>query len=103
MDLKVEPEKFATYQDALVEEITKTVMVKLVEGGLEGPQMRELTAGIAFSVASLIDDTAKIESEGEPVKPYLTFKSGDDELIHCGENSYAHESVYNVCKQMFGD
>ena len=101
MELKLEPKQFEAYQDAFVEEITKTIMVKLVESGLEGRQMRELTASIAFSVASIIDDNARIESDGEPVKPYLTFQSGSKELLHCGENSYMHESVYNILKRMF--
>lgn len=101
MELKLEPEKFEAYQDAFVDEITKTIMVKLIEGGLEGRQMRELTASIAFSVASIIDDTANIVSDGEPVNPYLTFRSGSDELMHCGENSYMHESVYNLLKRLF--
>ena len=42
MELKLEAEKFESYQDAFVEEITKTIMVKLVESGLEGAQMRDL-------------------------------------------------------------
>ena len=63
--------------------------------------MRDLTASIAFSIASIIDDTAHIESDDEAVKPYLTYQSGD-ELVHCGENSYMHESVYNLLNRMFG-
>ena len=101
MELNLQPEKFEEYQQALIEEITKTIMVKLVESGLERRQMEDLTASIAFSVASIIDNTAKIEAEGEPIRPYLTFQSEDNELIHCGENSYAHESVYSILKQLF--
>lgn len=101
MDLTLDPEKFENHQHALIEEITKTIVVKLVEGGLEGRQMRDLTASIAFSIASIIDDNAHIQSDGEAVKPYLAFRSGENELIHSGENSYMHESVYDILKQMF--
>lgn len=101
MDLNLEPEKYEEYQEAFIEEITKSIMVKLVEGGLEGRQLEELTAGIAMSVASILDDTTQIESNGELVKPYLTFRSGDNELIHCGENSYTYEYVIGVLKKLF--
>ena len=101
MDLKLEPEKFEEAQEALMREITQSIRVKLVEGGLEGRQMEELTANIAFSVASIIDDTTQIESDGMPVKPYLTFRSGSDEIIHCGENSYTYEYVIGILKELF--
>ena len=101
MNFNLEPEKFEEYQEAFIEEITKSIMVKLVEGGLEGRQLEELTASIAFSVASIIDDTTQIESDGEPVKPYLTFRSGDNEIIHCGENSCTYEFVVGILKKLF--
>ena len=101
MDLKLEPEKFEEAQEALMREITQSIRVKLVEGGLEGRQMEELTANIAFSIASIIDDTTQIESDGMPVKPYLTFRSGSDEIIHCGENSYTYEYVIGILKELF--
>lgn len=101
MNLNLEPQTFEKYQDTLVDEIVKTVMVKLIEGGLEGAKMRELTASIAFSISSIIDDTAQLQADGEPVRPFLTFRSGDDQLLHCGENSYMHESVYDILKRMF--
>lgn len=101
MDLNLAPEKFEKYQDVLIEEIVKTVMVKLIEGGLEGAQMRELSASISFSIASIIDDTAHLQSDGDPVRPYLTFQTEDNELVHCGGNAYMHESVYDILKRMF--
>lgn len=101
MDLTLEPQTFEKYQDVMVDDIVKTIMVKLIESGIEGRQMRELTASLAFSVASIIDDTANLQSEGDAVRPYLTFRSGESELIHCGENAYLHELVYDVLKRMF--
>tara|TARA_Y100001936_G_C15433243_1_gene340463 strand:- start:74 stop:397 length:324 start_codon:yes stop_codon:yes gene_type:complete len=101
MESKLEPKEFENYQDIFVEEMIKAIMVKLVESGLEGRQMRELTMGIAFSVASIIDDTSKIEFNEEEIHPYLTFKSDKNELIHCGENSYTHELIFDACKKIF--
>ncbi len=101
MDLILETEKFEEYQEAFIKEITQTIMVKLVEGGLSGQQMEELTASIAFSIASIIDDTTEIESDGAQVKPYLTFRASDDEIIHCGENAYTYEYVIGILKKLF--
>jgi hypothetical protein len=49
----------------------------------------------------MIDDTSAIDVEGVEVHPYLTFRTSDDELTHCGENSYTHEFVYEVLKEVF--
>jgi hypothetical protein len=35
------------------------------------------------------------------VKPYLTFRTGDDEIIHCGENAYTYEFVRGALKELF--
>jgi len=101
MDLKLEPEKFEEAQEAFITEIIQSIRVKLIEGGVEGRQMEELTANIAFSIASIIDDTTQIETDDTQIKPYLTFRSGDDEIIHCGENSYTYEYVIGILKELF--
>ena len=77
------------------------IRVKLQEAGLEGERLENLTAHIAFSVASLIDDTSNIEVDGADVKPYLAFRTGEDELLHCGENAATYEFVPLVLKAMF--
>ena len=101
MKLKLEPEKHEKYQEALVREIIQTIMVKLVEAGLEGNKLEEATANVSFSIASIIDDTTAIEADGIAVSPYLTFRDGDDEIIHCGENAYTYEFVTGVLKELF--
>ena len=101
MNLKLEPEKHEKYQQSLIREIVQTIMVKLVEAGLEGEKLEEVTASISFSIASIIDDTTAIEADGVAVNPYLTFRDGDDEVIHCGENAYTYEFVRGVLKELF--
>ena len=101
MDLTLEPERFEQLQKIFIKAIIESIMVKLVESGLEGRQLEEATASIAFSIASLIDDTTGIESDGIDVKPYLTFLTGDDEIIHCGENAYTYEFVRGALKDLF--
>jgi hypothetical protein len=76
-------------------------MVKLVEAGLAGDKVEELTAHIAFSVASILDDTSRIESGAMEARPYLGFRIGEDEVVHCGENAYTYEFVTKILKEMF--
>jgi hypothetical protein len=100
MDLELDIEKYDEYQEAFIEEITKTILTKLVEAGMEGEKLEETTANLVFSLASIIDDTTAIEADGAEVKPYLTFRTGDNELLHCGENSYTYEFVRIVLKKL---
>jgi hypothetical protein len=102
MQLKIDAETFDQHQQILMREIVEQIRLKLVEAGLSGEQLKDATGNIAFSVASTIDDTAMIQIDGIAVRPYLTFVSGEDELIHCGENSYAHEYVAEIIGQVFG-
>jgi hypothetical protein len=103
MELKLDTEKFDEYQKLFIAEITQTVMVKLIEAGLKEQQLEDVTASIVFNIASIIDDTTQIESDGVEVRPYLTFREGDDELVHCGENSYTYDRMMPVMKKLFHD
>jgi hypothetical protein len=100
MQLNLDSERFDEQQMLLVRELVQSIRVKLQEAGIAGTDLEDLTASIAFSVASTIDDTSAIEVDGTEVHPYLTFRTSDDELTHCGENSYTHEFVYEVLRSM---
>ena len=101
MNLKFDTEQFDKYQAVLASEIAERVMIKLKEAGMEGQQLEEYTASITFSIANVIDDMAAIEADGMEVRPYLTFRTGDDEILHCGENSCTNTFVYDVLKKIF--
>ena len=96
MQLNLDTTLFDEQQFILVRALVQNIRVKLQEAGLSGEPLDEATASIAFSVASTIDDTSAIEVDGKEVHPYLTFRTSDEELTHCGENSYTHEFVYEV-------
>jgi hypothetical protein len=100
MQLNLDPTRFDEQQSLLVQQLVQSIRVKLQEAGLDGEPLEETTASIAFSVASTIDDTSAIEIDGQEVHPYLTFRTADDELTHCGENSYTHEFVYEVLQTL---
>jgi hypothetical protein len=101
MELTLDAEKHEHFQEAFIKAIIEAIMVKLVESGLSGQQLEQATADVAWSVASLIDDTTRIESAHGDVKPYLTFRNGDDEIIHCGENAFTYEFVRGALKDVF--
>ena len=101
MELKLDAKKFDQYQELLIGEITKTIMVKLIEAGLEGEALEDATASIAFNVASIIDDTTQIDADGVEVRPYLTFRENENELVHYGENSYMYDVMMDVMKKLF--
>ncbi len=101
LELKLDTEKYDEIQKAFIKEIIQTIHVKLVEAGLQGETLENTTAHLAYSLASLIDDTSGIESEGVQARPYLTFKVDDNEIIHCGENSYTYEYVTENMKALY--
>jgi hypothetical protein len=102
MNLKFDAEQFEKYQAILASEIAERVMIKLQEAGMNGEKLEECTASITFSIANVIDDMAGIESNGQEIRPYLTFRSDDEELLHCGENSCINTFVYDALRKMFG-
>lgn len=103
MQLNLNPTLFEEQQALLVRDLVQRIGIKLKEAGLNGSKLEETTASIAFSVASTIDDTSAIEVDGTEVHPYLTFRTADEELTHCGENSYTHEFVYEVLQNIDGN
>lgn len=102
MELKFDVDKFDKCQAKLIYEIALQIRVKLTEAGMSGKELEESVAKIAFSIANILDDMAAIESDGMEVRPYLTFRSEDDEvLIHCGENSCTNDFVYETLNKLF--
>ena len=102
MDLQLNPAKFEEHQTIFVNELARTIQVKLAEAGLERDKINELTLSLAFSITCMIDGISGIEADGMDVQPYLTFQV-DDELVHCGENSFMHELIYDVIGRLLGD
>ena len=103
MQLKTDADRFDQLQQILIREIIEQIRLKLVEAGYRGEELKDITGNIAFSVASTIDDMAGIESDGIEVRPYLTFVTEDDQLVHGGENSYSHEYVADIIGEIFNE
>ncbi|MFD2112710.1 hypothetical protein [Thiorhodococcus fuscus] len=101
MKLTVANSKFDEQQAIFTAEIVERIKIKLQEAGVEQDKLEDLTASIALSITATLDDLAGIEADGVEVHPYLTFRTDDDELIHCGENSYTYENVYAAMMKLF--
>ncbi len=101
MQQVIDIERYDELQEAFVQEIIQQIRLKLMEAGIGGEQLIDLTGNIAFSVASTIDGNAVIDNDGMDVHPYLVFSGDEDEIIHCGENSYVHEFVADVMNKVF--
>jgi hypothetical protein len=101
MQLKLDVSQFEKLQAIFTAEIVEKIKIKLLEAGLEQERLEDLTASIALSITGTIDDLAGIEEDGLEVHPYLTFRTDDDELIHCGEQSCTHELVYGAMRKLF--
>ena len=101
MQLKLDTERFDELQAAFIGAVIDKIRIKLEEAGVGGLELEEMTASIAFSIASAIDDTSDIEANGVEVHPYLTFRDGDDNLVHSGDNAYTYEFVRGALKERF--
>jgi len=101
MQLTLDTSKYEEHQAIFTAEIVEKIKIKLQEAGVDQEKLEDLTANIALSITSSIDDTSPIEVDGVEVHPYLAFRMNDDEIIHCGESSYTYEYVYGVMKKLF--
>jgi hypothetical protein len=101
MQLTVNIDKFDELQALFIREVIDKVRIKLEEAGIKGLEMEEIAGSIAFSIASTLDDTSGVEVDGVEVRPYLTFRDDNDNLIHSGDNSYIYEFVPGELKRLF--
>lgn len=92
---------FDRLQKALAEELIRTVKRELERVDTPPELIEQLSGSISFSVASLIDDVAGLESDGEEVNPMLTFLIGEEELEFAGGNSWMHEYIYDLLPYVF--
>ena len=100
-NLKLDADDYDDQQAKFIGAIIEDVKAKLEETGLKGDQLKDLTGNISFGIATLIDNSASIEFENKEVVPVLTFLEGENQLIHCGGNSYTHEYVFGVLDEVF--
>ena len=101
MELGQNETTFDEHQSILIGEIIERIKSSLEKAGVTGENLKSLTGDIAFKIATTLDNSSKTEFEGVVVNPYLTFQTNENELIHCGGNSYMHEYVFGVLDEVF--
>jgi hypothetical protein len=103
MKLSVDAGSFLEQQEILTGEMIARVADHLEAAGLKEDALKEATGKVAFEVACMIDGVSEVSFDDSEAYPYLTFQSGDNELIHLGGNSYMHELVYGILNAMFDE
>ena len=104
MDLKLNlnAEEYDEQQVIFIRAIIEDVKSRLEETGISGNQLKDLVGNISFGIATLIDNSASVEFEEKEIFPQLAFYLEDnDELVHCGGNSYMHEYVFGLLDELF--
>lgn len=102
MKLLFDREQYDNSQAVLVTEMVDMIKIKLEQAGIEGNQLQEITASIGSSITSIIDGTTMMKDGDKDVRPYLTFETDDEELVHIGENAYTHEFLFEALNKVFG-
>ncbi|MGF2686901.1 hypothetical protein ACQUWM_10405 [Marinobacter sp. DUT-3] len=103
MKISIDAGSFLEQQEILTGEMIARVADHLEAGGLKGDVLKETTGKVAFEIACMIDGVSEVSFDGSEAHPYLTFQSGDNELVHLGGNSYMHELVYGILNAMFDE
>jgi len=90
----VSTDAFDRLQQALTTKLLRTIRTELEKVDAPEDLVDQLTGHIGFAVASLLDDVAGFEVDGESVSPLLTFRTGEKNLEFCG-GKRARDEVSN--------
>ena len=104
MNLVADGERYMAWQQTFIATIIEHVKANLENAEAPKDVVRNLTEQIAFSVATIIDGSSTVETaEGLELNPILCFLNKEGNLIHCGGNSFMHEYVHNLSRDVFGE
>jgi hypothetical protein len=106
MKLHVNEDKYDENQIELLHNMIVAIKDPLLEAGLTGKKLRDLTTSIAFGISSLIDCSEKtVTDRDEILYPYLAFSIDDNkETGICSEGgSWMHEYVHGTIDDVFDD
>ena len=92
---------FIERQKTFVECLIRAIRQELEDVDAPPEVVQQLTGSIAFAVASLIDGTSSAQFQGEELNPHLAFRTGPEELLYAGGNTWMHEYVYLILPSIF--
>ena len=101
LHIKKEGKEYIEQQIVFIGAVIEEIKRYLEEVGLDGDELRDETEDLSLRISTIIDNTSTSEFKGKEVFPLLTFIKGDNELIHCGGNSYTHEYVNRLLDDIF--
>ena len=88
-------------QNHLVRAIANSIKSELEDRKLSADLVKDLTADLTFSIATILDASAVVPFLGGTLKPVITFQTNDDTLVWVGASSYMHDEVYGWVYDLF--
>ena len=104
MKLLTDKDRFDELQMYLISEIISDIRRKLIQAGISGDQLYDLTGKMSFSIAAILDGSRVMSMDGNPVLPVLTFEtSRNSGTLTCAEEggSWMHEYVFGCVDEVF--
>jgi hypothetical protein len=103
MNVTVDESEFDRLQLALTKELVGAVHRALVRAGIPEALLHRATADVTFSVCTTMDASLRMEIDGNPLRPAVTFLKPDmpNELISAGGTSWMHEYALGFADEYF--
>lgn len=94
---------FDEMQQTLIGSLIESIKGELDSEEIDREIARSLLEKISFSIAVILDGSRDAIFEGKEAFPVLTFQDEDDNLVSSGGNSWMHEYVFGIIKQLHDD
>jgi len=96
---------FDKRQLALIREIVRAIKSDLADSGIPEERLADVTGGVAFSIAAIIDGIRVMQADGQPLIPVLAFAEDSERMKFVGRpgGSFMHEYVYGTVDDIFDE
>jgi hypothetical protein len=95
-------DRFDELQNAFLREVVRSIRIGLGEAGVDPEAAFQITEGMTFRIAALIDGAAPIDLDGDLVEPVLCFRETEDTLLtgHSSLHEMAGQTALEVCGEI---
>lgn len=102
MQITEDEREFDRLQLQLVREIARIVKQELERKGVAGELAQDLTEGITFQLATLLDGDRVLEYEGKPFVPAVAFAQDEERthLLASPGGSWMHEYALGIAESV---
>jgi hypothetical protein len=103
MQITQDERRFDQLQLHLIGAIADSIKSDLQEAGLDDERLADLTGGLTFAVAAIIDGSRFMQLDGRRVRPVLTFSEDEEctRLVTVPGGSWMHEYAFGVVDAIF--